>query len=61
MKKMGVDLNVYRARIGGFMNMKIKKKGEIKGGTNTVVWFMFLVIAVLLLRGGGGSKPWTRR
>ena len=58
---MGVDLNVYRARIGGFRNMKLKKKGEIKGRTNTVVWFMLLVIAVLLLRGGGGSKPGTRR
>ena len=37
--------------------MKIKKKGEIKGGINMVVWFMILVIAVLLLRGGVEANP----
>ena len=54
---MGVDINTYRARIGSFMNRKIVKGGEMKGNEVILSWFVMIIIAILLIRGGVELNP----
>jgi hypothetical protein len=57
---MGVNIEVYRARIGSFSGAKWPKKakgGEWREECSMKLWFCGLVVAVLLVIGGVEINP----
>ena len=55
---MGVDIGTYRARIGGFVWRKRKNEKKEKSGVEvSVIWFIMLIIAAMLVIAGVEVNP----